>query len=78
MSNTPRPRRPQPGPVRVKAVYRFSAQRPTELMLTPGDEIEVFESSNIGWTYGRCLATGQSGWFPITYTEIEDADAEEQ
>ena len=47
-------------------------------MLTPGDEIEVFEISNIGWTYGRCLATGQSGWFPITYTEIEDADVEEQ
>ncbi|KAF2800386.1 SH3-domain-containing protein [Melanomma pulvis-pyrius CBS 109.77] len=78
MSNTPRPPQPQPRPVRVKAIYRFTAQLPTELALDPGDEIEVCEMSDIGWTYGRCLASGRSGWFPITYCDINDVGVETQ
>ncbi|KAF2703059.1 hypothetical protein K504DRAFT_463895 [Pleomassaria siparia CBS 279.74] len=69
MSNTPRRPRLQPRPIRVKAIHAFSAQRSSELSLSPGDEIVVCEINEIGWTFGRCLANGRSGWFPITYTE---------
>jgi hypothetical protein len=66
MSNTPRR---QPQTVRVKAIYIWTAQQSSELGLTPGDEIEVFYISDSSWAYGKCNASGQSGWFPITYTE---------
>ena len=77
MSNTPRP--PPLRPLRVKAKYAY-VPRPnvdSEMQLDEGDEIEVFEISEVGWAFGKCDTGGRSGWFPITYTEVvEDAPEE--
>lgn len=55
--------------VRVKAIYAWTPEHSTELGLSPGDVIEVFEMNDVGWTLGRCEGSGGYGWFPITYTE---------
>lgn len=60
----------------VKAIYSYTPEQSTELGLDPGDVLEVFEVSERGWTWGKCLASGRNGWFPSTYTE--DLDAEER
>jgi hypothetical protein len=47
------------------------------MQLDEGDEIEVFEISEVGWAFGRCDTGGRSGWFPITYTEDVEETPEE-
>ena len=67
MSNTPP--RPPPRPVKVKAIHAFTPQLSTELRLSPGDEIEVRETSDNGWLWGKRVGSDDHGWFPINYTE---------
>lgn len=85
MSNTPRTRTrartrarasPNPAALKVKAIYAYTPSHSTELALSPGDEIEIFEMSDVGWTYGLCREKWQSGWFPITYTEDVEGEGE--
>jgi hypothetical protein len=60
--------------VRVKAIHEWTPEASTELGLSPGDVIEVFEISDVGWALGRCEGGGGYGWFPISFTEdVEEA-----
>ncbi|KAF2730235.1 hypothetical protein EJ04DRAFT_567896 [Polyplosphaeria fusca] len=73
MTDTPRP---QPRPVRVKAIHAFETEVSTELALKPGDIIEVMDiGDESGWIWGKNILTGELGWFPLTFTEDIDVEA---
>lgn len=55
--------------VRAKALYDYEAQRPDELSLSTGVQLEVLQQTQEGgWWFGRL--NQQEGWFPANYVEL--------
>ena len=53
----------------VRVVYPFSAARPHELSLVPGDAITVLRQHSSGWWEGRAPRSGLTGWFPSNHVQ---------
>lgn len=67
---------PKPGYWTYRAVYEFSARNTDEITFQPGDIVFVpFEqNAEPGWLAGEI--NGHTGWFPETYAEKCDEDAD--
>ncbi|KAJ3097993.1 Vinexin, partial [Phlyctochytrium planicorne] len=49
-----------------RVVYDYEPMQPDELLLTPGDLVEVSVEYDDGWGTGKNLSTGRIGTFPVT------------
>uniref|UniRef100_A0AC34Q5W0 Uncharacterized protein n=1 Tax=Panagrolaimus sp. JU765 TaxID=591449 RepID=A0AC34Q5W0_9BILA len=52
------------------ALYRWNAQKETDLSFAKGDEIEVLEKSEMKWRGRLVKDHSRSGWFPKSYLRI--------
>ena len=50
-----------------RALYDFTAANTDELIIAPGDEIQVISEPSESWWLGECR--GRRGLFPVSYTE---------
>lgn len=53
----------------VVVLYSYSPSQPDELVLQPGDVINVLRKMADGWYHGEKLLDGEQGWFPGNYTK---------
>eukprot|EP00727_Mastigamoeba_balamuthi_P006038 m51a1_g2053 hypothetical protein (934) ;mRNA; r:1398577-1402140 len=64
---------PQTGPPatrRVRAVYAYEAQGPSELQMAKGDVVVVGAvDTGTGWWHGKREADARTGWFPSNFVE---------
>jgi len=64
----------EPEVTTITARANFQAADPSQLNLLLGDQVQVIERHNTGWTYGRKNADDSEGWFPdwlLTLTQKE-------
>lgn len=59
---------------RVRALYSYLSNGEHQLSFHEGDVIELVGNRNKGWHYGINLRNHRCGWFPIAYTEPQEAD----
>lgn len=52
------------------AIFPFDPTDSKELQLEVGDFVDVSRTSETGWWKGRCMRTGEMGWFPSTYVKV--------
>ncbi|KAJ3116295.1 hypothetical protein HDU96_009951 [Phlyctochytrium bullatum] len=49
-----------------RVIYDYEPVQPDEILLTPGDLVEVSVEYDDGWATGKNLSTGRIGTFPVT------------
>ncbi|XP_028395092.1 brain-specific angiogenesis inhibitor 1-associated protein 2-like [Dendronephthya gigantea] len=54
---------------KVQAMYAHEAADSTQLTFEEGDVIKTLTIVTAGWQYGNNARTGESGWFPVAFTE---------